>query len=518
MRAVALTSLLAVLAASPAAASVARGGGDAQEVEAMRRVTPHAVDLLEKGEALGASGAFREAHALFQQALAEAPSSELLKRRDCEALTALGRRDEAVLVCTRAVQDARVNVNARALVRALVAGPAAPSTNQLAQALAITAYESQQSPGMATPAEMTCSIAESVGDAVMLRSCTEDLAVKAPNDTETQRAQALLASRCPPSRFWTGWAAMVAAIVLTLAHARRRFALGRRKGGALVAAAAVALLLTAAGRPALADPAPVPVGGWLSKWPIDDEHPEKGIPSEAERNADPLNFGYWLQDLALKAEKAGQRGDHAAAIRFYMALAQAVPDRAVPLLKACDEYEAAGDLQNATNACGSALLLDGLKVRDYAHFIHLVMAKPGPLGVKETAALATVLQHVRDDPDGRDAADELECQVGTRTANVAQLKECTAGLAARAPDDPRTVVYEWTLAVQEGNFGEAEKLIEHARSVGVKVDEMKAATAGRERKHRIQIAVLIAALLAILGGATLAARAILRKRLTPKAA
>jgi tetratricopeptide (TPR) repeat protein len=518
MRAVAPASLLAVLAASPAAASVTRDGGDAEEVEVMRRATPHAVDLLEKGEALGASGAFQEAHALFRQALAEAPSYELLERRNCEALTALGRREEAVSACTRAEQYRAMNVNVRALIRALVAGPTAPSANQLAQALAITAYESQRSPGMATPAEMTCSVAESVGDVVMLRKCTEDLAVMAPNDSETRRAMAVLASRCPPSRFWAGWGAILAAIVLTLAHALRRFALGRRKAGPLVVAAAAALLLTAAAGPAQADPAPVPVGGWLSRWPIDDDHPDKGIPTEAERNADPLNFGYWLQDMAWKAERAGKHGDHAAASRFYMALAQAVPDRAVPLVKACEEYEAQGDLEKAINACGDALLRDGLKVRDYARFIHLVISKPGILGAKETGALANVLQHMRDDPDGREAADELECEVGTRTSNVAQLKECTAGLVARAPDDPRTVIYQWTLAMQEGNFSEAEKLIDRAKSVGVKVDEMKAATAAQEKKRRMLIVVLIGAIALILCGAAFGTRGVLRRRLTHKVA
>ena len=99
-RGIVLASILAMAAASSAAASVARGGGDAQEVDAMRRASPHAVELLEKGEALGQSGAFEAAHALFEQGVAEAPSSALLKRRDCEALTALGAKDVRSVIGT----------------------------------------------------------------------------------------------------------------------------------------------------------------------------------------------------------------------------------------------------------------------------------------------------------------------------------------------------------------------------------------------------------------------------------
>ena len=103
----------------------------------------------------------------------------------------------------------------------------------------------------------------------------------------------------------------------------------------------------------------------------------EGIPSEAERNADPLEFGYWIQDVAAKAARASKNGDHLTAARLYGALGKAVPDRAVNFVKMCEEYEALGDLAKAADACGDALLRDGARVSDYSRFVHLMLTKPG---------------------------------------------------------------------------------------------------------------------------------------------
>ena len=103
----------------------------------------------------------------------------------------------------------------------------------------------------------------------------------------------------------------------------------------------------AGSRQALADQAApaaeaVPASGWLSKWHVDREHPEANSPTVKDRNADPLEFGYWLQDLVWKAERAAKSGDHALAAKLYMALATAVPDRAIALLLlACQEIRVA---------------------------------------------------------------------------------------------------------------------------------------------------------------------------------
>src|SRR5262249_48070734 len=87
-------ALAAIFVAPPAAAAVARDGWDEREVTRMRASCPQAVDLLEKGEALAIAGKLEEADAAFREGRAECSWSPLLRRRDCQALTALGRREE----------------------------------------------------------------------------------------------------------------------------------------------------------------------------------------------------------------------------------------------------------------------------------------------------------------------------------------------------------------------------------------------------------------------------------------
>src|SRR5271170_7472409 len=117
---VAAPALAICLGMTVPAMAIERSPGDLAEVKAMRETSPRAVELLEEGEALGAAGKLAQAHDLFLAAQVQAPESTLLRRRDCEALTVLGRRAEAVAACSRAYQDARWNINLRAMVSALV--------------------------------------------------------------------------------------------------------------------------------------------------------------------------------------------------------------------------------------------------------------------------------------------------------------------------------------------------------------------------------------------------------------
>lgn len=495
--------------ASSAAAAPARYPVDEEELSKLRARHPHAAELLEKGEALAVAGAVEEADDLFRQSEREDPDCSLTFRRDCEALTVLGKREDAVRTCSRALSMMHTNPNVRAVVRALVDGPAAPTTDQVFQALSFTAAEQYKAPGAPTPTAAACDIAERIGDGNMLLHCAEDLARMAPDDPETRRVTALLDSRCPPWRFWLGWSSILAAVFVTLGHA----AVSRRRATAAAAAVACALLLSSSGVAWAGEPAPS--SGWLSKWPVDENNPASSIPSEKARSSDPLEFGYWLQDVALRAERAEKTGDHAAAVKYYLVLAQVVPDRAVSFVKLCEQYEAMGDTTKAIESCGDALLRDGTMVKDYEHFIHLVVAKPGPLTEKEKAALGGVIEHMKTDPASRPVVDGLECEVGTRTSNIAQLRECTVALAATAPDDPRTISYEWDLAVQENDFDRAEALVERARAAGVppeSLEKMSKATASHATQRTIRVALAILALVLLLAGVAVAARMIMARR------
>ncbi len=513
-----------VVNAAPAAAW---GLPDDGQLEPLRASSPHAVVLLEKGAALAASGALEEADALFRQAEVEAPASSLPWRRDCEALTVLGDRKAAISACVNAVERRHSAVTIRAVVSAMVDGPTPPTSTELFQALTLTERERHLTPWLPTAAEATCDIAMSIGDGVMLERCAGELERTAPDDPVTLRARRLLALRCPPWRFWAGWLAIAGAVAITLGHTLLRRLAPRLRKGAAIAAAAVAGLLAAPGlahaEDALqsADPDQVAkelASHHLSKWPVDDTNPEQHIPSVEERNAEPMQFGYWLQDLTAKGTIASRRGDHAGSARFYATLASVVSDRAVAFSKLCDEYEALGRLSEAINACGDAILRDGVLVKDYIHFVTLVLSEPGDLSAKQVDALGSVIKHMREDPAAAEIVDELECQVGTRTSNVAQLVECTAALAARSPDDAKTISYEWALEVERGHFDDALKVLDRATTAGVppeNIARMHKRTEDR-RLHRTTRGLLgVGAVALLLAGVFFAARLLRRRRPAP---
>ena len=72
-----------------------------------------------------------------------------------------------------------------------------------------------------------------------------------------------------------------------------------------------------------------------------------------------------------------------------------------------------------------------------------------------------------------------------------------AALVARAPDDAKTIQYQWALAMAEGKLDAAEKLVARARGLGISVDNMQRATLTdvHERWWRRGLVVLAAALL-----------------------
>jgi hypothetical protein len=312
------------------------------------------------------------------------------------------------------------------------------------------------------------------------------------------------------------------ALLATGAHALRRAA--RRSGASLPRGAVAGVLFAAAllpPSPAAAEK-PNPQNN-LTKLPLDDNDPESTVPTPETQNKDPLEFGYWLQDVTMKAEVYAKHQDHAAAIKYYRALARAVPDRAIAFERVCEQYEAIGDRDKATAACGSALLVNGVTVGDYAHYVRLVLAKPGRLSRKEQDRLAEVLDSMKGGPIARDAASELECEVGARTSNVQQLTECTAALAAKASpnDDLKLLGFEWSLAMAQGNLAQARLLVDQAKKAGetnerVQVMERAIATASRRHMWSLILTALAAVLLA--AGLGLIARHILRKRVESQGA
>ena len=262
--------------------------------------------------------------------------------------------------------------------------------------------------------------------------------------------------------------------------------------------------IAVAGEPAPAAPeGSAPGAGQLStRFKIDPANPEASIPSARDRDRNPLEFGYLLQDLLERAEDARKARDWSSVIRYYRAVAKAVPENAKGWSKLCEAYEIANDRERAIIACRYAIDRPAAELQDYARYVHLILLRPDPLSPEARQELTKVLDHLDTQPEIKAAASHLRCEVAVRLADVAQLQTCTQSLAAVAPDDPKTVVFQWTLATMKGEKQRAQDLLVRARAVGVAregVARMEAVTlggSGLSMRRKATIGATAAALLA----------------------
>lgn len=233
--------------------------------------------------------------------------------------------------------------------------------------------------------------------------------------------------------------------------------------------------------------ADAPLTQLSSEFPINHADPEASVPAFALRNAHPLEFGYFIQDLAAFATAAGKSGDHASEARYYRAFAKAVPDESIPFTKLCGALEAGGQLQEAIGACRDALGREGAELNDYVKFVHLVLAKPaakdatgGPTA-EESEDVVQVIDHLRKEPATRVAGTVLQCELAMRRQDVATWQACSAELQQSAPRDPATISFAWALAVRRHDEPEARRLVALAKASGVRPEglaRMEQATAG----------------------------------------
>ena len=205
-----------------------------------------------------------------------------------------------------------------------------------------------------------------------------------------------------------------------------------------------------------------------TQFHINHADPESTVPTEAEKNAKPLEFGYYLQDLIAFAMAADKSGDHLGAARYYRAFAKAVPDESIAFQKLCESLQKAGQREEAMAACREALGRPGIDVNDYARYATLVLAKQGPLTKDELEDLNTIVEHLRKEPGTRAAGIHIQCELAMHNSDVAVLQQCSGELAAIAPDDPKTISFQWAAAMRAGNGAEARRLIERARVNGMK--------------------------------------------------
>jgi tetratricopeptide (TPR) repeat protein len=476
-----LVLLLGLAAPAGAGANPAWHSIDADELGRVRGETPPAAALFDTAEEKLRLGDLKGAEAALAEARKLVTNSWLLGRRHCQVLTELGRRAEAREACQQALIRSSA-MDSRAMVGALMASSEPATPVDLIQAVrgAVAARRLQEQPFSDAA---LCDIAHHIGDEAMLNSCVESLQRIAPGSFETLRWQSVQ-KQAPAWALWLGWLLLAFAVVGTGLHALwgwlRRPAKSRRVVTAsLVCLAAVALAPSASaqGEPTAAEGSS-PKRWQLSRFPINHDSPESAIPSIEERNKDPLEFGYFLQDLNTEALKAERDGDFRTSVKYWRAAAVAVPDAAVSFGKACRAYQKLGERDQAIEFCSKALNLVGATEEDYLRFGELVTQKSLPLSELEIKDLDAVVAHLRGEKEEGPAA-VVECRMGVKLEDAVRLQRCTQVLSKLSPNDPRSLAFMWSYALLRKDYGAAKQLVTAMDKAGmpkVALAEVKAAT------------------------------------------
>jgi hypothetical protein len=300
---------------------------------------------------------------------------------------------------------------------------------------------------------------------------------------------------------------------------RERFRAARRIGQSVALGVVVAL---AGGAPARAQESippesTPPPADHLSRYTIDDANPKGHLPTPQQISRDPVQFGYYLMDLASRADEAEKRGDQRAVIRYFEALATLVPQRSISYGRICKAYEALHERDNALKACRDAMGREGVRVDDFSRYVRILLEHPGAITAGEREDIQAIADHLRGAPETRLGASDIECQLAVRTSDRARLERCVGDLVAAVPKEPRTLSYQWALALERRDDVEAARLVQRAKRAGLGPDavaKMMDVMQARRTRRNLPLwggAVLILAGLAVLvlrrGSGTAARRA-----------
>ena len=127
---------------------------------------------------------------------------------------------------------------------------------------------------------------------------------------------------------------------------------------------------------------------------VNDADPLQNLPTPEERNAHPLEFGYYLQDLIARAQVAYTKKEWATAAKYFDAIARIVPDRALTFSRLCTCYAELGRVDVAAANCGRAIRLNGALVYDHLRFVKLTLKKAS-FTAADAADIDASLAHLR---------------------------------------------------------------------------------------------------------------------------
>lgn len=200
---------------------------------------------------------------------------------------------------------------------------------------------------------------------------------------------------------------------------------------------------------------------------VDDADPEAHLPSLAAREENPVGFSRLLFQLGDKADEAKQKGDWAAAVRFYRALAAVVPEVSVPFRQLCDAYQHNGEIDKATRSCELALTKRGVEPRDFESYVRLVVSQPGDLTAAQIKNLNTLVEHLQSKQSTAVLAVQLDCEVAGKLRELGHLHACVAELDRRQQPAAVSLPYRWKIAMLENDLARAKQLMESPDAKGV---------------------------------------------------
>jgi hypothetical protein len=156
--------------------------------------------------------------------LKTATQSGLAYRRYCEVLTDLGRRQDAIAACEKAIYYGQDASFLRSKVRAYMSGPNPPTQADFVAAYHMASGVRKRLAHRTEGHAALFDIAWRLGDQTMMHGFLADLEQIAPADHETTRARILAA----PSAFdwWKlrlGWFLIMGLCTATLVRALKRF-------------------------------------------------------------------------------------------------------------------------------------------------------------------------------------------------------------------------------------------------------------------------------------------------------
>ncbi len=240
---VAVLAALFALSRHGSAASLARQGVDDEHFRSLQQFFPVAADRLSRGEALlmtaRTESDVEESIGLFDEGIAAAPSSELIRRRKCQALTVLGRHADAVKACGEALHARTVSGLAlRATVGALMSGPERPDRARNRDGLCSREPRTAGAPERGVGLRRSVRHRRKAGRHSDARGLYPRTRPSRPGHQETKRARSFLSATQPGLGTAAAWLSLALSVVAAIGHA-----LLRRRRAVPVAPALIAAVL-----------------------------------------------------------------------------------------------------------------------------------------------------------------------------------------------------------------------------------------------------------------------------------